>query len=65
MAGRGTPGPKASAGCSETREGAFSGLSKQDSTAVADKAEQVRIQAKLADIYARTKSKTSRAPSNR
>jgi Domain of unknown function (DUF4157) len=41
----------------QTREGAFTGVfSKQSSTAAADKAEQARIQAKLADIYSRTKS---------
>ncbi|HEV8637604.1 MAG TPA: DUF4157 domain-containing protein, partial [Chloroflexota bacterium] len=40
----------------ETREGAFTTVfSKQSSTAAADKAEQARIQAKLADIYSRTK----------
>ena len=41
----------------ETREGAFTTVfSKQNSTAVADKAEQVKIQAQLNGIYTRTKS---------
>ena len=40
-----------------TREGVFTTVfSTQNSTAVADKTEQVRIQEKLQDIYARTKS---------
>jgi hypothetical protein len=41
----------------ETRDGAFTTVfSKQNSTAVADKAEQVKIQAQLNGIYTRTKS---------
>jgi Domain of unknown function (DUF4157) len=41
----------------QTRKGAFTTVfSKQSSTATADKAEQAKIQAKLAGIYSRTKS---------
>ena len=52
----GHAGAKGFGGMFETRQGVFTTVfSKQGATADADKAEQVTIQAKLADIYARTK----------
>jgi hypothetical protein len=53
----GHAGAKGFGGMFKTREGAFTTVfSKQSSTAAADKAEQSRIQERLAGIYARTKS---------
>jgi hypothetical protein len=53
----GQAGAKGFGAMHETRAGAFTTVfSKQSSTATADKAEQAKIQAKLADIYSRTKS---------
>jgi len=53
----GHTGAKGFGGMFKTREGVFTTVfSKQDSTAAADKAEQSRIQERLAGIYSRTKS---------